>query len=67
MDHAETAQYEAILHGTAAPDPDAYKAGWAARDADAPFHACPQPHHSVAGLSWRLGWNDRAIIINESL
>jgi hypothetical protein len=43
------------------PDPDAYKAGWDAHEAGKPFGEGPRPFHTIKALSWRIGWNDRAI------
>ncbi len=60
----EDALYVAIIHGIEPPLPEPYQAGQAARSADAPFHAGPQPFQTVAALSWRIGWNDRALELN---
>jgi hypothetical protein len=42
-------------------DLDAFVDGVMAHRIGLPFHACPHPAQSVAGLSWRLGWNERAL------
>jgi hypothetical protein len=42
-------------------DLDAFADGVMAHRIRLPFHACPHPSNSVAGLSWRLGWNERAL------
>jgi hypothetical protein len=53
--------YLAIIEGRQMPDPKAYKAGWDAHAAGRQFHEGPTPHHTVEGLCWRMGWNDRAL------
>jgi len=58
-DEAQT--YEAIIDGKLKPDPTTYQAGWDAHAAGKQFHEGPKPHHCVEGLSWRIGWNDRAL------
>jgi len=50
-----------IVHGRQKPDPTAYRAGWDAHQAGKHFHEGPQPFDSVEALSWRIGWNDRAL------
>jgi hypothetical protein len=61
MNAAEEAEYVAIIEGKREPDPEGYKAGYAAHAADVPFGDGPRPIASVYALSWRFGWNDRAL------
>lgn len=61
MNVEENLRYEDILLGAQPPEPESYAEGRAARDADKAFHEGPRPTHSVKALSWRLGWNDRAL------
>jgi Zn-finger nucleic acid-binding protein len=53
--------YDAIIAGELKPDPTHYQAGWDAHAASKEFHEGPKPHFTVAGLCWRMGWNDRAL------
>lgn len=61
MDTAELARYIGILAGNHGSDPGYYLAGWNAHEAGKPFGDGPRPLHCVAALSWRIGWNDRAL------
>lgn len=51
----------AIIYGRVPANVDAYQRGWDAHFAGVPWHEMPQPHSSVESLSWRMGWNDRAL------
>ncbi len=53
--------YGAIIDGKLKPDPTFHQAGWDAHAANKQFHEGPTPHHTVAALCWRIGWNDRAL------
>lgn len=55
------ATYLAILNRTQEPDPISYKAGWDAHARGEPFGRTDVNHFTVEALSWRLGWNDRAL------
>jgi ribosome modulation factor len=58
----EDDRFMAICQGHEAPEPAAFQAGHDAHAAGLSFHECPyQPSHSVASLSWRIGWNHRAL------
>lgn len=61
MDAAEEAEYVAIIEGKREPDAAGYRAGYAAHAADIEFGHGPRPIASVYALSWRFGWNDRAL------
>lgn len=61
MSAEETKLYEAIINGAEPPDPVWRKAGRDAHEAGAGFGEGPRPFHSVAALSWRFGWNERAL------
>ena len=43
------------------PDPAAKLAGREAHAAGKGFHEGPKPHRTVEALSWRIGWNERAL------
>jgi hypothetical protein len=58
---AEDAVYLAIINRTQEPDPTSYQAGWNAHARGEPFGRPGVNHHTVAALSWRIGWNDRAL------
>lgn len=55
------ATYLAILNRTQEPDPISYKAGRDAHARGEPFGRPDVNHFTVEALSWRLGWNDRAL------
>jgi len=58
---AEDAAYLAIINRAQEPDPIAYKAGWDAHARGEPFGRPDVYHFTVEALSWRLGWNARAL------
>lgn len=62
----EATAYKAILHERIKPHAAAYKAGADARDAGRGFHEGPRPDGTVQALSWRIGWNDRALWIEDN-
>lgn len=49
------------IHGEQAPDPTHYRTGWDAHAAGTPFSEGPRPLETFEAISWRLGWNDRAL------
>ena len=53
--------YQDIIHGRRSPSADAFAAGRAAHADGKGFHESPHKMFSVAGLSWRIGWNDAAL------
>ncbi len=57
----EARRFEAIIYEAEPPDPEWHKAGREAHEKGAAFHEGPRPIESVAALSWRLGWNQRAL------
>ena len=57
----EDAAFLAICGGERDPDAVSYQAGWDGHAAGKGFHEWPPPFHSVKALSWRLGWNQRAL------
>jgi hypothetical protein len=57
----ESAAFLAICQGDAPPDAAAYAQGWDAHEQGRAFHEYPYPFDTVLGLSWRLGWNERAL------
>lgn len=65
MTPADEAVYLAIINRTQKPDPTAYKAGWDAHARGEPFGRPDVEHFTVAALSWRIGWNDRALEQND--
>ena len=62
-DQAQARFFLAICEGHRPPDAHPYEAGWDAHVAGEAFHAGPRPLDGVEGLSWRLGWNDRALFV----
>lgn len=50
-----------IILGAIAPDADAYSFGYKDWIANKGFHECPYPQASANALSWRIGWNGRAL------
>lgn len=50
-----------IIHGAIAPIDIYYAEGYADHAAGVPFGPCKYPQSSPAALSWRIGWNDRAL------
>ncbi|MGI4793758.1 MAG: hypothetical protein ACRYG8_06655 [Janthinobacterium lividum] len=63
----ETDPFLQICRNERPPLPEQYQAGRAARDADLGFHEGPRPIESIEALSWRLGWNDRALELSREL
>ena len=62
MTHEEEARFFAIIYGEQAPDPEAHARGRRARGQGNGFRQCPyRPLLTVLALSWRIGWNDRAL------
>ena len=61
MTESEDQTYTAIIQGTAPPPRDLGAAGWDGHQAGKQFHENPNPIHTVAGLCWRIGWNNRAM------
>lgn len=61
VDDEETT-YLAIIHGRLRPDKASYKAGVGAHTAGKGFHEGPQPFFTAKAISWRIGWNDRALM-----
>lgn len=53
--------FAAIIHGQRLPDEEIYSEGRMACLNGLGFHECPYEFASVAGLSWRIGWNDYAL------
>lgn len=51
----------AIIHGEVEPDRICYDAGRLAHRSGAGFHECPYSQETYQALSWRIGWNDRAL------
>lgn len=60
-DAEDDAAFLAICRHERKPDPVPYAAGWDAHAAGRGFHEGPKPPHTVEALSWRIGWNDRAL------
>jgi hypothetical protein len=58
----EEATYLAIIHGQLPPNKAFYKAGVEAHTAGKEFHEGPQPFFTAKAISWRIGWNDRALM-----
>lgn len=58
---AEADAFMAICRKERGPDMIPYRAGYEAHADGLQFHECPHDFQSVAGLSWRIGWNDRAL------
>jgi hypothetical protein len=60
-DFADDAIYVAIIHGKLPAISIFYEEGRRAHEAGLAFHESPYKCFSCEGLSWRLGWNDRAL------
>lgn len=58
---AEEGLYSAIIYEIVPPLPDPYLEGWAAHKEGKKFHEHPYSQGSPRALSWRIGWNDRAL------
>lgn len=56
----EAAAFLAICREEREPDPEHYAAGRAAWGVKQ-FHEGPRPLSSIKALSWRIGWNSRAL------
>ena len=65
MTPEEDRVYQDIIAGTREPDPVHSQAGRAAHEAGRQFHECLHLMFSVAGLSWRFGWNERALEVDR--
>ena len=61
----EEALVDGIIKGYLLPKAVEYAEGRKAREEDKGFHECPYPQHTAKALSWRFGWNDRALELNE--
>lgn len=61
MTAAEERIYVDIIDGRQKPEPVAYQAGKHAHAAGKQFHEGPKPFFRVESISWRMGWNDRAL------
>ncbi len=61
MSAEDEAIYAGIIHEQVKPDPALLEAGWNAHASGKGFHESPHPMFTVAGLCWRIGWNDRAL------
>jgi hypothetical protein len=57
----EEAVYSGIIHSVHPPNKEAYTEGYQAHSDGIPFHMGKYEFFSVKGLSWRIGWNDRAL------
>ena len=57
----EDAAFLAICRNERDPDAASYLTGWNDHAAGKQFHEGPQPFHTVKALSWRIGWNQRAL------
>jgi hypothetical protein len=57
----EDERFLAICQGREEPEPGAFQAGQDAHGAGLAFHEYPGLFDSVAALSWRIGWNQRAL------
>lgn len=57
----EDDRFLAICRGEEGPDLVHYQAGWDAHADGLAFHVCPYDFDTVEALSWRIGWNDRAL------
>jgi hypothetical protein len=62
----EDERFLALCRGDEKPDAAAFQAGHDAHAADVPFHECPYPFDWFVALSWRLGWNERALSIRRT-
>lgn len=58
----EEATYLAIIERRLRPYAACYKTGADAHAAGKAFHEGPQPFFTAKALSWRMGWNDRALM-----
>lgn len=54
----------AIIEGRRKPDLDAWNAGWRDHKRGLGFHQGPRPRDTVIALSWRIGWNSRALAMD---
>ena len=54
-----------IIHGVIAPLEPACAKGSVAHANGLGFHECPYDQASPQALSWRIGWNDRALKENR--
>ena len=60
-DFVAEGQYSAIIYEIIPPMEDPYVEGWAAHNDGKQFHEYPYDRWSPEALSWRIGWNDRAL------
>jgi hypothetical protein len=58
----EEATYLAIIELRLRPNMTFYKAGADAHAAGKKFHEGPKPFFTASAISWRMGWNDRALM-----
>ena len=65
MSFANHAMYIGVIYGTITPDAVAYAKGRTDRDNNLGFHENPYtPDQEYEGISWRVGWNARALELN---
>ena len=57
----EDKAFLAICRGEQEPDAASRQAGRDDHAAGLQFHEGPQPFDTVKALSWRIGWNERAL------
>lgn len=62
----EDARFLAICRYEIEADPVIRQEGRDAHEAGLAFHEAPYRFDTVAGLCWRLGWNDRALEQNDA-
>jgi hypothetical protein len=58
----QEATYLSIIERRLKPNKAFYKAGVEAHAAGKAFHEGPQPFFTANGISWRMGWNDHALM-----
>jgi hypothetical protein len=61
----ELQRFIAIVEQREEPDLGAYLCGWYDRASDRPFGPGRFPFGTIEGLSWRIGWNDRALLTRD--
>ena len=61
----EDTMFLGICRGHLLPKPEFYNEGYRAHADGLGFHECPYEQHLVSALSWRIGWNDRALKENQ--
>lgn len=60
-DFVATMMCQSIILGIIEPIDYASLRGWNDHIDNLGFHECPYPQASPEALSWRIGWNDRAL------